>query len=486
MDKISITPENFCFKTKPFQHQQHCFSQTCRMPVAALLMEQGTGKTKVAIDTAAYLYLLGQINTLIVVAPNGVHRNWVLREIPTHLPESTNAVSVILEPSNSTKKYKEIYENVINNKGLKVFAINVEAFGSSDKAEKIILNILKNNKCFMVIDESSRIKSPKAKRTKVLCDLGKYARYKRILTGTPVTQGPQDIYTQFKFLSPDILGYKSYTAFKAKYVITEQAVTASGQRYEKIKGYQNLKDLENKIKPFSFRVTKDECLDLPEKIYKRVIVQLSKEQQKAYNDFKEEMITEINGEFVTASIVLTKLLRGQQILGGFLPLEDRMHVFEDNNRLDMLVNICEESQGKVIIWARFRQEIDLIVNELKSNFGPLSVVEYHGRVCTEDRDTALDTFQNNKDVRYFVGNSRAGGIGLTLTQASTVIYYSNDFSLETRLQSEDRAHRIGQKNKVLYIDFEAENTIDTKIIDALLDKKNIADIITGDGIRKWF
>jgi SNF2 family DNA or RNA helicase len=484
--------ENLTFKTVPMEHQKKALELSKDREAFALLMEQGTGKSKVIIDTAAWLYSKGLINCLLIAAPNGIHKNWILREIPAHLVDSIQRDCHILRTGGGGKEYDDSLKKVTYSKNLKIFAINIEAFAFPNPL-KVIKNILLFNNVLFVIDESSRIKSPKSKRTREICKLARYAKYRRILTGTPITQGPQDAYAQFKFLDEKILGFSSFTAFKSYFISSQQVTqkTPDGReyKYDKIIGYNNLEDLQKLIKDHSFRVEKHQCLDLPEKIYQRFPVEMTREQKKAYRELSEKLLTMIKGEMVTAKIILTKLLRLHQIVGGFIPTgesEDEGTLISTNNpKMDAIFELLEDFNGKCIIWARFKPEIRYIVKELKKAYGNESTVHYFGDTDSEKREEAIDRFQNDPTARFFVGNARTGGIGLTLTAAEMMIYFSNDFSLETRLQSEDRAHRIGQKKNVLYVDIEATGTIDSKIINTLKSKKDIANVVTGDEIRGW-
>jgi SNF2 family DNA or RNA helicase len=486
-----IEKQDFIFKTTPMSHQKKAFDISRDKEAFALLMEQGTGKSKVIIDTAAWLYSQGLINCVVIVAPNGIHKNWIFREIPAHLLDVIQRDCHIMKTGGGGKDYELSLKKTTYSQNLKIFAINVEAF-AYDNPIKIIKNILLFNNCLFVIDESSRIKSPKSKRTKELCKLGKYAKYRRILTGTPITQGPQDAYAQFKFLDQDILGFSSFTAFKNNFVSSTKVTreTSDGRKYnyDQITGYNNLSDLQKLIKDHSFRVEKHECLDLPEKIYQRFPVDLTSQQKKAYKELSDELLTIIKNEVVTAKIILTKLLRLHQIVGGFIPKgneEEGILISDSNPKMDAVFELLEDFNGKCIIWARFKPEIKYIVKELQRVYGRESVVDYYGDTTSDKREEAVDRFQNDEKARFFVGNAKTGGIGLTLTAAEMMIYFSNDFSLETRLQSEDRAHRIGQKKNVVYVDIEATGTIDTKIINTLKSKKDVADFITGDEIRGW-
>ena len=471
-NKKENTPEtdDFIFKTEPFEHQRKTFYLSRDQKVFALLMEQGTGKTKVVIDNSAYLYSKGEIQSLVVIAPNGVHRNWI-REVETHLPDWCK-YEITYYRSGMNKKETESFESVLHSKDcLKIFTFNVEAF-TSPKAVHWMERILLSNEVMLVVDESTRIKTPSAKRTKLITKFGKNAKYRRILTGTPITKNAADVYAQFKFLDPQILGYDSFYSFRNQYCVM------GGFEQRQIIAYKNLDELSRNVEGHSFRVLKKDCLDLPPKIYQRHFVEMSERQKKMYNTMKKGFIAELEGNVIEAPEAITRLLRLQQILCGWFPTEnDRVQPIDEKNpRIEALKDILEGIESKVIIWARFRADIRAIERLL----GDLAV-SYHGDVDSDARELAIDRFQKG-DAKYFIGTPQAGGTGLTLTAAEYAIYYSNSFNLEERLQSEDRCHRIGTKNNVTYIDIECQKSIDSKIIKALRDKKNIADIITKDPI----
>ena len=471
-DKDLPANDDFKFKTKPFDHQRKAFYLSRDKQSFALLMEQGTGKTKVIIDNAAYLYANNKITALVVIAPNGVHRNWLSTELPAHMPDWCPTKSVFYQSSISKKKQDERFDEVIGaNDCLKVFAFNVEAF-VSNTAVFYMNKILISNNVMLVVDESSRIKTPGAKRTKIITKFAKHAKYRRIMTGTPVTKGPEDVYTQFKFLDANILGYESFYSFRARYCVM------GGFENRQIVSYQNTEELINSIEGSSYRVLKKDCLDLPSKIYQRHYVELSPKQRKIYNDMKKNFITELEGESVSAPEAITRLLRLQQILCGWFPTEDKVVPIDTKNvRLEALKEVLSDIDSKVIIWARFKADLRAIQGMLGD-----SAVAYHGDITNDLREVAVQRFQNDPKIKYFIGQPQSGGIGLTLTAAHYAIYYSNSFDLETRLQSEDRCHRIGTTKNVTYIDLESPKTIDTKIIRALRDKKNLADYINKDPV----
>ena len=463
--------DDFMFKTRPFEHQRKAFYMSREKESFGLLMEQGTGKTKVIIDNAAYLYSKNKISALVVIAPNGVHRNWLDKEIPEHMPDWC-PVKCVYYYSGMHKTHKAKFDAVVSSEDcLRVFSFNVEAF-VSNAAVALMNKILLSNSSMLVVDESSRIKRPGAKRTKTITKFAKQSDYRRIMTGTPVTKGPEDVYSQFKFLDPNILGYDSFYSFKARYCIM------GGYENKQIVSYQNVPELTKNIEGHSFRVLKKDCLDLPPKIYQRHYVEMSPKQKRLYDEMRKEFIAELEGETIDAPEAITRLLRLQQIVCGWFPAEDGVVPIDEKNiRLQALLEILSDIDSKVIIWARFKADLKAIERAL----GDLAVA-YHGEVSNDQRVIAVERFQNDPKIRYFIGQPQSGGIGLTLTAANYAIYYSNSFDLEIRLQSEDRCHRIGTKNTVTYIDIECRKTIDKKIITALRTKKNLADYINKDPV----
>ncbi|MBV5327133.1 MAG: DEAD/DEAH box helicase [Chlorobium sp.] len=494
---------DYLYKTKPFAHQKEIFELSKDKEAYGLLLEMGCGKSKIIVDTSCWLYAYGKIDAALIIAPNGVTNVWPGQYID-HAPDYID-YSCALYRSSPNKKEEELLCKTMNHKGLKVVVMNIEAFATK-KGALFAKNFLTSLRSIMIIDESSMIKSPKAIRTKSLLKLSVHAKYRRILTGTPITQGPLDLFTQFSFLDSQILRCQSYFAFRNKYAIMKEMRTA-GRSFQVVESYCNIKELQNLIAPHSYRVTKNDCLDLPEKLYSKRYVELSALQRKLYTQLKKDIVAELNGMVMSAPLALTKLLRLQQIVGGFfVPDQDLPINSEDcfdfdytpslkqaipqpidkvNPRIESLIELLEETNGKAIIWARFRSEISEICRAITTTFGQRSAVEYHGGVDNETRSDNIRRFQNDDACRFFVGHVQAGGKGITLTAANTVVYYSNDFSLENRLQSEDRCHRIGQKNNVTYIDIIASNTLDEKVVETLRGKKSMADLVTGDDISSW-
>ena len=474
----------FVFKTEPYDHQREAFAASAERANFALLMDMGTGKTKVDIDSMGLCFEKGIIDFAIIVAPKGVIRNWV-PEIAAHLPERIEREIVLWRPSLSKAHRKELMDLYENTGKMKFLLMNIEAF-STKKGVDVAEFFVKKFKVFMTVDESTTIKNRQAKRTKAVCSVGRGATMRRILTGSPVTKSPMDLYSQMEFLSPDILGFKSYYAFQGRYAVVQRRSMGS-HSFNQILGFQRLEELTETLDEHSFRVRKEDCLDLPDKVYMRREVELTAEQSEAYVQMKNLALARLDsGDLATTQNVLTQIMRLQQICLGSLTDDDgTVHPLK-SNRQDALLDICDEIQGKAIIWATWTQDIRSIAEALRDRFGVEAVATLHGETPDSDRQQIVETFQDRQsELRFIVGHPKTGGYGLTLTAANTVIYYSNSYDLELRLQSEDRAHRIGQENKVTYIDLISPKTIDEKIVDALRNKIKIADLVLGEDAREW-
>lgn len=457
-------------------------------------MEQGTGKTLTLLSDSERLVGTDKIQGLLVIAPNGVSQNWTRREIPEHL--EVPHVAVAWRSGAGIREMKAIEKVFAPYDGLHILAMNIDAVNTK-KGYAFAEKFLKTFRSMLVVDESGRIKNPKAACTKAVIELRHYAKYARIATGTPVTNAPVDIFSQFQFMKSGLLGTNSYRAFVAEYSellsldspmmkrkVQENPRMAFAQIYARDKDgnpiWRNLDKLQKLIEPHSYRVLKRDCLDLPQKIYQQVFFDLSAKQRKTYDLMKDECRIELtdSGEIMAVSDLgaLTKL---QQITSNFCYLGSRgmQYVSDDNPRMKSLIEVMEDVQGKVIIWARFKEEIREIV-EVLCRAGK-KVVQFHGEVSGEDRQFAVDSFQTG-DANVFVGQAQSGGIGITLTAAHTCIYFSQDYNLANRLQSEDRCHRIGTTKSVIYIDLVAADTIDEVIVRTLQRKTKMAAHILGD------
>lgn len=501
--QLTLDFEGSKFKTKPYKHQLECLNRFGRKQAFALLAEMGTGKTWIAINNIADLWSSQDCDAVIVFAPNGVHTNWTRLELPKHMPDWVRWKSAAWTASGN-KKDKEALEALYdspNSGELRVLTMNWEALQSKRGFEAAERFALTTRRLMIVCDESDAIKNPSAARTKALLKLKKYSYWRRIMSGTPINNAPFDAFSQFTFLDETILRTTSFYAFKAEYAEMLQEgnplLTAikkrSGSRFTPqvvargVGGrpkYRNLDKLSKLIAPHSFRVLKKDCLDLPDKIYKTLVFSMTREQIEVYKKAEEECRIVFQNEETPFNklVAVTKLA---QITSGYYihPLsEEPVRIEGDNPKLDLLVERVQrivEQGDKVIVWARYRIEIEDIVKRLAAE--GVQCVQYHGGIGKDDRTQAIEDFERGS-AQAFVGNQQAGGTGITLVAASYVIYFSNNFSLRDRLQSEDRAHRIGQTRNVTYVNIVAKGTIDEAVVKALTSKKDVADTIIDRGL----
>lgn len=477
-------------KTEPMAHQVEGLSRLRAAPTCyALGAEQGTGKTWMILADAEERFAAGEITALFVIAPNGVHTNWVLREVPRHLSVAHRAV---WWSSGAGVKHSRLMESVAFNSDpdqLVIFTMNVDAVNTK-KGYEFAHRFLTKHRAIMVVDESQRIKNPRARRTKRTHELGQLAAHRRIASGTLVSNSPLDLFGQYEFLRPGLLGTKSYHAFVAEYA---QVLPASHPMVRNISAktrgtpqivardeegnpiYRNTDKLAHLMAPHTYRVTKDQCLDLPPKVYQSRYFELSPAQSKVYAQVAEEMRWERdNGEIdiFTAMTLINKL---RQVTSGFILVDGHpSELARSEERIRALRDALEDTELPVVIWASFREELSQLERAMTD--AGHSVVTYHGGTSNKARQEAVDAFQNGS-ADVFLGHPAAAGTGLTLTKARTVIYYSCSFSLEERVQSEDRAHRIGTHRPVVYVDLVASGTVDERIAESLQRKATVAEEI---------
>lgn len=469
-----LPPEafNFPFKTKPFDHQLKAFNLGRDKTNFAYFMEMGTGKTKTICDVAAYKFQRGEIDSMLVLAPNGIHRQWADQQIPIHLPDFVERELYVYK-AGAPKKILEAIQKLNGFDGLRIMLMNIEAL-STERGTLYARAFLAKNKCFLVVDESTRIKSPSAQRTKNVKSVGTMAVARAILTGGPVTKGLEDLYSQLNFLDQDILGFSSFYTFRNHYCIM------GGYEQKEIVSYRNVPELLQRLDSHSIIIKKKDCLDLPEKMYVEREVDLSEEQRTLYERLKDEFLVELDGGMIEAPLAITRLMRLQQIISGFIGniVEGKSVINEvpgKNPRIEAVDDILDETEHKVIIWSRFVRDVDTLYQRYKKR----GALWYHGAANPEHRAAAIERFQNDPSARIFIGNPQTAGTGLNLTAANTVIYFANSFDADQRWQSEDRCHRIGQRNPVTYIDLVAPKTIDRHILRALKNKKSIAEMVSG-------
>lgn len=478
-------------RTTPFRHQAEEVRDHGTDASRGLFWEQGCGKSWVIVTTAGLLYKAGEINGLVVLAPNGVHRNWVSDELPTHLGEDVfEQTTCHVWYSSQTKAHAQSFAQALLAPGLAVLVMSYNALLTT-AGQEAWKTFLKTRRCLYVLDESHYIKNPAAKWTKrVIGSASIAAPYNRILTGTPVANSPFDLYSQLRFLDKQVwadLGIRSFAGFKQFFGIWEVRKTRDDRNFPVCVAYRNANILSEKLATYGSRLTKDEVLDLPPKLYSKRYFTLTPAQNRLYQQLRDDMIAELDsGEELTAILAIVRLIRLQQVTCGYLPSSDgedaRLRdIIGPNPRLDLLAETCEPLGHKAIIWCRFRRDIEKIMAH------PVFMnrsVRIDGSVTGEARGEAIDRFQQG-GVQFLVANPAAISTGVTLHAARTVIYYSNSFNLTHRLQSEDRAHRIGQKHPVHYIDLVCPGTVDMRIVEALRKKVELASVITGDTLREW-
>lgn len=472
------------YKHPPYAHQNKALSLARGKVAFGYFMEQGTGKTKVLIDDAADLYLnggiVGRIDTLVVVAPNGVHAQWVNEQVPEHISPALQWRAAYTSANPSPEERENMSKTLQFKEGLRIICIHIDSL-SYQKGVEFLREVLLGGNCLLAIDESSRIKAESSKRTKSLIELGKIAKYRRIMTGTPISQGAEDLYSQFKFLDEDILGYGSFYAFRNHFC------RLGGFQNKKIVGYVNEQELMDKIDSHTFRVLKDDCLDLPERNYIRREVPMHPEQRKIYEQLRKDFFVELDTGVLTAKMAAQRITRLQQVVNGFIwknekkdkytgaVVEPFMYQEFPQNRVQACIDIINESrpETKIIVWIKFQGDYKLLSEAFEKE--GIGFTDYVGATPTDQRPAHIERFRNDPKCKVFLATPRAGGIGLNLTCASEVIWFSRDWSLENELQANDRVHRIGQRHVVNYHFLTTPKTVDDKIDKALKSKQSVAD-----------
>jgi SNF2 family DNA or RNA helicase len=468
------------YETKPYEHQRNALNESAEKTQWAYFMEMGTGKTKVTIDNMAYLFFKRTITAALVIAPKSVYTNWE-SEIETHIPK---IIKYKIYKWNLDRD--KDYHNLNNFKDLKIFLINVEALSTKRGFQGCIDFLSKNKENFVVLDESTTIKNRSAKRTKNILGLQKLSHIRRILTGSPITKSPLDLYTQCQFLSPELLGFSSYLAFRNRYAEMTDIPVGSGRFISVPKYYKRLEELEQKLKQFSTRIRKDECLDLKPKVRQKRYIELDGEPKKIYEKLRTNALAIVEDSTISFSNKLTEIIKLHQVCNGFTKNDDGDIMTLHKAKLNALDEILEETDGKVIIWANYIYNIKEIIKFLEDKYGKESVVSIYGDVDVLTRKEAVTRIQNDPKTKFLVGNPTTGGFGLTLTACNTVVYFSNNYNLEVRMQSEDRAHRMGQKGTVVYIDIVARGTLDEAIMKSLTSKGQIAAKTLGEeDLKSW-
>lgn len=447
-----VTLESFPYKTKPYKHQDDGLKETAERECVALLMEMGTGKSKVSMDTAAYLWAKGKIEVMLVVAPSGVNEKWIIKEVEDHLPDWVPRKAAFTNTTTLLATLDKLFDEP-DFEGLIILSVNTELFSSSKQLD-LLNKTLAGYDVLVVVDESTRFKNTDSNRWESLRDVTLNARYVRLLTGSPVTRHVDDLYGQFKLMMENIAGERTLTGFRARFC--EQ----DGEKYNRVVGSRNLDELGAWLAQHSFIRRKKDCLDLPPKMYLPRKCPLSAEQRKHYDALRDELVTYLNGEAIEVEHVMAKVARLAQVCSGFLvqPSTGAVVELDCKPRMDALREIVDEADAPVVIFTRFKPEVKRICREFNW------AVPYTGDESKEQRAANLAAFQRG-ELRALVGTMAAGGIGLDMTVANQMIYFSHTFDAEHRWQSEDRIHRIGQlSHSVTYHELYAPGTVDTKML----------------------
>lgn len=544
---MATKPFHYKTKTEPYDHQIDAFHKLYGKEHMALFMEQGTGKTKTTIDIACNLYLEKKITAALIIAPNGVHEQWITYELPKHC-------SVLYDSwkwkSSGSRPFMDKQEDFIaepNNERLKWLAVNVETF-SSTRHMRTFIEYLLNNKVFVIVDECTRIKNPGANRTinivynlarkkmsgKKVVAVEPYSAYRIILTGMMITNSPYDLWSMFEFLKHDYFGV-NYYAFKARYGIeVTDAHPTTGKTYRRkiredeiksvheyhaagkspetisailgmsessveyliahpnlLSPYKRLDELKRMIEPVSFIVRKEDCLDLPPKVYSKLYVEMNSHQKRIYRELKNRFLAEYEDHTLTVQNKVSLIGRLQQVTGGFFPYEeDDEHkklipITDKNPKIEALIGDLEESGDEcIIVWARFVGELKLIYKVLSEKFKEKHIELYYGGVNQEKRNRIRKAFTEG-EVDILVANARTAGIGLNLQNAHTQYFFSNSYSLEDREQAEDRSHRIGQEHSVLYKDIIMSDTVDENVYAVLANKKSLLNYFRDKSLAEF-
>jgi len=505
----------FEWVTQPYDHQREWFGIIKDMPYFSLEWEMGLGKSKTILDVCQWAYAKGELDALLVVTLNGVHRKWVEKEVPTHFPKGkAHAAFWNTGRVDSGMWYGPNARNrtsIVDSDRFAIATINFESVHRA-KGLKFCERFLRSRKCAIVVDESQYIKTPGAAVTKALLNrLKKLSTRRWITTGTMSTGSTLDPWAQYSFLDSNIVDNMKFHQWKAEFAVQEQVgdKTFEAWEYDKVlkksvkvlkpvmtvTGFRNEDKLCKMLDPFRSRLLKEDCLDLPPKIYRMRSFEMTDNMRRAYMQMSKDFLVEIEGgRTMTATMAMTKMVRLLQIAQGYVvpddadPLDENVPgipLDDKNPRIEALMQEMEKVRNKGIIWSYSRYSLGLITDALRTAYGENSVVEYHGGVSADQKSRNLLLFKEDR-TRWFVGNPQSGGVGLDLVEADQMAYYNNSHNLGLRLQSEDRFHRIGQESDSCTItDIECLGTIDRPQLRALKEKRDVASKISGDILRSW-
>jgi len=462
----------YTYKTTPFAHQKKALKKLYDLQgTGALLMEMGTGKTKVAVDWAGIGFFNDNVRRVLVIAPLSVLGVWP-RQIRQHSGAPARIFRLDGSIDHRVRALRKIMAVPRTDPTLIYVIINYEGIWRENRKGTAIEQLLKDWAPDLVIfDESHRLKSPNSKQSRSAYRISQSARMSLLLTGTAITKSPLDIFGQFRAMRPEVFG-TNWFQFKFTY-----GIWGGFGRYQ-LRGYRNMKDLIGKVRANSYRIKKEQCLDLPEKLFETVPITLGQKANKIYRQMAEEMIAEIEETHATAAIVLVKLLRLSQITSGFVKdIEGNIKIFDDsklNTCVDLIQDSLEEDH-KVVIFVRFRSDIDRLsekLHGLKIRHAILS-----GSVPVGNRDSLVQEFHRDPKLQVFISQIQAGSLGIDLTPADVCIFYSLDYNAANYWQAQDRLHRIGQTRKVTYYHLVVPRTIDAVVLRVLKEKGNIAEAV---------
>lgn len=480
------TSSEFPFVYPPLDHQLEEWEISKDLARRGLFWEMGLGKSKLIVDTAAWLWLTDKIDVVIIMAKKGEYSNWPLVELPAHMPVEVPYEFAIFRSAMRAAEKQAIRDLVKPSNKLRIFVVNVEsmAFDGGKCARAIAKSARKG--VMAILDESTCAKSIKAARYKHIKDIFDKAKYRRILTGTPITRSPLDLWGQCQLLGRDTLGHTNFYSFKGDYAI-EETVYLGQKHFKQVVGFRNLQRLNSQIKTFASIKERSECVDLPDKIYSKVAVPLTERQAEMYETMRDEAIAQfLDGEIIEATNALGVITRLDQIACGQLRKEDGSFEIIDNNRVEALLERIDISGKKGIIWCNYRGLLEHLVQTISKEFGPELVGRYYGGVPDQEREDYVRRFQDPDDkLRWIIANQQSMGYGRTLTRGKENYYCSNGYNLEHRLQSEDRTMRIGQDESVSYTDFFTPNTTNERVLYLLRAKRNLASEVLGTNIRDW-
>lgn len=486
------------FKTDPYLHQLKEFEASADVPGRALLWQMRTGKTKVTIDTACHLAHYKKIEAVVVIAPNGVHENWLRRELPIHhwntvdretLSWRTDTAGTATRGLSKAAVGRWRHEHdawwtkakgMLTSKDLTWFAFNSESMTRPD-VRKIIARIVRRRRTMVVFDESQDFRTPGSKRTHMARALAKRCPFRRILTGTVVTNSPLHAFSQYELLEPEALGFRKYSDFKDQYAEYEKQTNRRGQTYPVLKCYKNLDELQASMAPWSSVVLRGDCNDLPDLIRRTRTILLSEEQKRLYKELHKQFILDVGGKRVSIGENTSRLTKLQQIVSGFLIDEwgDVHDIPGVNPRLEALSDEVFLSPGKIIVWCRFQEDMDRAVARLIGDGH--EVVQYHGRVSDDEKARVRELFapgaENN--VKALVGYPT---VGLDLSAATQIVWYSHAFDAIMREQADERATAMGGEN-VPIIDIVAPG-VDEYVLENVFNKVSIAEALAGVGMQE--